>query len=205
MSGFRCSKCGQWHDELPLDVGAAEPLYVEELSPDEKAQRVSGEPGSDFRVLRRNAAEVHYFIRGVIEIPVLGTDETFCYGVWTSLSESSYEKANAAYRVNGSAGPLFGWLSNRLAGYPETLSLKTHVRVRPDLKASIELEPIDHPLAREQREGISIERVQQIVEPLMHPSEDSTTYVRQNGISSSSNPPSRYSHSISRGRSSGSS
>ncbi len=43
------------------------------------------------------------------------------------------------------------------------------VHVRPRIRAAIELEPTDRPLAVEQREGITIGRVEQIVATIMHP------------------------------------
>lgn len=61
--------------------------------------------------------------------------------------------------------PMFGWLSTSLPGYPETLSLKTHLYQREvGRRPLIELEPTDHPLAVEQRTGISWVRVQEIAE-----------------------------------------
>jgi hypothetical protein len=47
--------------------------------------------------------------------------------------------------------------------YPETLGLKTFVRQRGiGVRPYIELEPTDHPLAVEQREGITKERLGEI-------------------------------------------
>ncbi|HEX4157709.1 MAG TPA: DUF2199 domain-containing protein, partial [Rhizomicrobium sp.] len=64
--------------------------------------------------------------------------------------------------------PKFGWLSNNLSLYPETLSLKTNLHLRGGgIRPFIELEPTDHPLAIEQREGISIERVEEIAAMLL--------------------------------------
>ena len=66
-------------------------------------------------------------------------------------------------------GPYFGWLSNSVPGYPETLNLKTHVRFRENmLRPTIELEPTEHPLAVHQRGGISPEALQAIVEAGLH-------------------------------------
>jgi hypothetical protein len=141
-------------------------LYIQELSPDERAAQVTG--AGDFRVWNGGQG-THHFVRGVIEIPVHGLDDVFCYGVWASLSGESYARATAAYDANEATGPLFGWLSNRLPGYPETLHLKTNVNVRPNRRPSIVLHGADHPLVREQREGISLQRVQEIVEAVIHP------------------------------------
>lgn len=59
--------------------------------------------------------------------------------------------------------PKFGWLCNKISNYPNTLHLKTNLHLRGgNLRPSIELEPTDHPLAIEQRQGISIGRVEEI-------------------------------------------
>jgi len=56
-----------------------------------------------------------------------------------------------------------GWLNAELPLYPSTVNLKTKVHLRDDgVRPSIELEPTDHPLAVEQREGIPVARVAEI-------------------------------------------
>ena len=63
-----------------------------------------------------------------------------------------------------------GELSTTLPLYvPPTLNLKTHVHTRPvGVRPLIELEPTDHPLAVEQREGITTQRVEEIAAQLLH-------------------------------------
>ena len=64
----------------------------------------------------------------------------------------------------------FGWLCSAVPGYPDTQQLKTMVRVRPwPTRPFVELEPTGHPLAIEQREGISVARAREIAERIMHP------------------------------------
>ena len=51
----------------------------------------------------------------------------------------------------------------------ETMDLTTRVNLRDDgLRLSIELKPTDHPLALEQRNGISIDRVAEIYSIMVH-------------------------------------
>ena len=57
-------------------------------------------------------------------------------------------------------GPFFGWLDAWLKPYPDTVNMKTRVHLRDNgIRPYIELEPTDSPLAIEQRDGISMERV----------------------------------------------
>lgn len=63
----------------------------------------------------------------------------------------------------------FGWFSNRLPFYPDTINLKTRARPRRDgVRPALELEDIDHPLCIDWHKGIIIERAQQIAEVAVH-------------------------------------
>jgi hypothetical protein len=113
-----------------------------------------------------------FFIVGNIDIPILGSKDIFRWSVWVSLSRANYEKAGALWNTAGREAepPYFGWLSTSLPGYPETLNLKTNVHTRPvGIRPFVELEPTDHPLAVEQRTGVTLERVCAIAELVLHP------------------------------------
>jgi hypothetical protein len=112
-----------------------------------------------------------FFVRGCLEIPVHGHDEPFSWGVWLSLSKTSFGRFGELYedvsREPGEA--FFGWLCSAIPGYSDTQSLKTYVHVRPwPTRPYVELEPTDHLLAVEQREGITRERVAAIYDRLVH-------------------------------------
>src|SRR5262249_11981608 len=113
----------------------------------------------------------HFFIKGRICIPVQESADPFEWVVWVSLSEANFKRALAAWEQpdRESEPPYFGWLSSEIPGYASTLNLKTLVHTRPPgERPTVELEPTDHPLAREQRTGISPARVREIGEALMH-------------------------------------
>ncbi|MFI8421070.1 DUF2199 domain-containing protein [Streptomyces sp. NPDC085479] len=118
----------------------------------------------------------HYFVKGLLEIPVIGTDEVFSWGVWVSLSRDNFARAADMWDTAGREAekPYFGWLTTELALYaPSTLNLKTHVHTRPvGRRPFVELEPTDHPLAVEQRTGITRDRVREIAEAVLHPTGD---------------------------------
>ncbi|WP_266913062.1 DUF2199 domain-containing protein [Streptomyces sp. NBC_00335] len=115
----------------------------------------------------------HFFIRGLIEIPVIGSRDVFSWGVWVSLSRDDFARALEVRNTEGRerAKPYFGWLSTELALYSEgTIDLKTNAHTRPVGKRPlIELEPTDHPLAVEQRTGITLDRVREIATAVLHP------------------------------------
>lgn len=115
----------------------------------------------------------HFFVRGLIEIPVIGSEDVFSWGVWVSLSKDNFARAVEVWDTEGREAekPYFGWLSTELALYSEsTTNLKTNAHTRPvGTRPFIELEPTDHPLAVEQRSGITHGRVREIAAAVVHP------------------------------------
>jgi hypothetical protein len=60
--------------------------------------------------------------------------------------------------------PIFSWLSTQIPEYPDTLNLKMYARIRQaDWRPDFEIEPSDHPLSREYHNGITADRVKQIM------------------------------------------
>jgi hypothetical protein len=161
---FYCASCGQIHEGMP-SFGTDAPLNYYAVPEAERAQRC--QLGSDDCVID----EEHYFVRGCIELPVHGQSEPFTWGVWVSLSEQSFRAwASSFHEASRShIGPFFGWLNAWLKPYPEPMNLKTRVHLRDNgTRPYIELEPTEHPLAVEQREGITVERVAEIYATVVH-------------------------------------
>lgn len=92
--------------------------------------------GADLMVLRRihehsslerripNRSRIFAMVRGCLEIPVHGYEEPFSWGLWLSLSESSFREWVRTFyaQQRSDVRPFFGWLNTRLHGYPETLN-----------------------------------------------------------------------------------
>lgn len=154
---WTCRCCGKQYDTLPLDYGTSAPALWFGLSESDREARA---------VLTADYCRIdeHQFLRGCIEVPVHGLNDVFVWGAWVSLSEESMERAMELWDAPVIDGepPRFGWLCSALPIYPQTVGLKTHVHFRPELRPRIELEPTDHPLALEQRNGMTIARVEEI-------------------------------------------
>lgn len=114
---------------------------------------------SDFCVID----EESFFIRCVLELPIIGApDMTFDIGAWSSLAKKNFDAYFDNYDDEKpvAPGPWFGWFSNQLKGYADTRGLKCQVRPRDGVRRpSLELEPTDHPLAVQQRDGISFDQI----------------------------------------------
>ncbi len=100
----------------------------------------------------------HGFIVGNLEISIIGSSEQFSCDVWVSLSLPNFERVLQLWDQAGreSEPPYFGWLSTSLSAYPDTLHLKTTVQTGGfGRRPRVDLEPTDHSLAIEQRNGIT--------------------------------------------------
>jgi len=161
---YVCASCGQRHEALPFAFHAPAPVYwTPELADDPDS-----ELNEELCIIRRE----HFFIHGRIRIPVHDADEDFDWGVWVSLSEDSFTRTVRLWETEGREAepPMFGWLSTELPLYPvSTLNLKAQVHTGPvGERPLIDLEATDHPLAVEQREGITVARVIEIAGRLLH-------------------------------------
>jgi hypothetical protein len=143
-----------------MDIACAMPDPWFQLTEEERTRR--GKIDTDVCVMD----DSNFFIRGCLEIPVIEVDKKFVWGVWVSVSKRSYDRILELWDVPAieDEPPFFAWLCNDISIYPPTYGLKANLHLRSGgTRPLVELEPTEHPLALEQRQGISIERVQEIV------------------------------------------
>jgi hypothetical protein len=165
VESWICSQCGKIHTEVPDSYGFDAPWPWFTFPETERSARCT------LTKEYCTVDEKDFFIQGCLEIPVLDRDDPFIWGVWVSLSRSNFERArNLAQDPKRAGEPAyFGWLSSRIQLYPDTLLLKTHVHTRQvGIRPYVELEPTDHPLAIEQRAGITKDRIREIAELTEH-------------------------------------
>lgn len=159
-----CSTCGKTHEGVPT-FGVKGPLSYYAVPENERDDRCA--LGSDNCIID----DEHFFIRGCLEIPVHDQSDPLVWGVWVSLSKGSYDAWAAVFGrpKRAHVGPFFGWLDAWLKPYPDTMNLKCRVHLRDEgIRPLIELEATNHPLALEQKGGISMERVAEIHSIMAH-------------------------------------
>ncbi|MFH0241603.1 DUF2199 domain-containing protein [Streptomyces sp. HK10] len=143
------------------------------VAPDFWSESLADDPDSLLSADQCVIKGEHFFVKGLIEIPVAGSEEPFSWGVWVSLSRESFARTAKLWDTPGreSEAPCFGRLSTELALYsPSTVDLRTNVHTRAvGVRPLVELEPTAHPLAVEQRTGITPDRVREIAEIVLHP------------------------------------
>lgn len=161
---YTCSSCGEVHVGLPAWHFAA-PVQALAIPVAERAIRVA--LTADDCIID----EREFYVKGLLEVPVIGAEEPFTWGVWLSLSTESYQQfVDLFHDEDRTSTSFFGWLCNTVPGFPETQLLKTMLHVRPyPTRPYVELEPTEHPLAVAQRTGVSQSQAIAIAESQLHP------------------------------------
>jgi len=112
----------------------------------------------------------HFFVRGHIELPVKDSNDVFAWSVWVSLSDNSFDHMCDNWEKTGreNSESYFGWLSTSLPYEQDTLQIKTGVQSQPlGCVPQITVEQTEHPLSIEQHQGITMERVHEIVHEVL--------------------------------------
>jgi hypothetical protein len=161
---WTCRCCGKQFESLPLSFAPFAPDPWFEIPEAERAERAR--LSSDQCIIDKK----EFYLRGCLHIPVLGHSEKFIWGVWVSVSQATFWRIDELWEANvrDDEPPFFGWLCNDLPVYPQTFGLKTNMHLRNSgERPFIQVEPTDHPLAQEQRLGISLQRVEEIAAALL--------------------------------------
>lgn len=153
--GYTCRDCGQWHDEEANCFIFELPLYALQVPEAEYARRVDA--SSDLCVVDGE----HFFILGNLDVKVRASDQFIRWSVWATLSKTNFTRACELWETEGrEAEPAyFGWLSNQVPGYPDTLSIRTMVQTQPiGIRPQIRVIEDSHTLTSDQLEGVSEDR-----------------------------------------------
>jgi hypothetical protein len=165
FGGFACTVCGERHDVLPLKYSVKAPQAVLAIPQEQLEERVL--LTADQCVIDNQ----QFFLRGRILIPVHGVDAPFVWGVWAEISPKNFLRSNELWHIPGreQEPPFTGWLNNDLFLFGNTINLELNVYTQPvgERPRFTAADP-NHPLAIQQRDGISIETVQDIAEMILH-------------------------------------
>jgi hypothetical protein len=165
FSGFACTVCGERHDVLPLKYSVKAPQAVLAVSSEELEERV---------VITADQCVIDnrdFYLRGRILVPVRGLDAPFVWGVWAEVSPVNFIRSNELWNTEGRERerPFSGWLNNDLFLFGNTINLEVDIHTQPvGQRPQFMISNPDHPLAIQQRHGITIEQVQDIAEMILH-------------------------------------
>jgi hypothetical protein len=166
FDGYVCEICGQFHAGQYISLAFDSPDPFAALKDNAKNR---AHLGTDDCVIGSDEC----YLRGIIELPIVGLDEVFLWGAWARVWQRDYEEFAAHYHSEGREkliGPYKVRLCNKLPGYgPETLNLKCTLKVQPvGTRPLLVIDEPEHPLAIEQRNGITLTRARQISALVRH-------------------------------------
>lgn len=155
-----CPCCGRTFDGV-FDIGFDHPEGWPHGNRAESGQDVLavGKDSLSADLCRMGA---HRFIRCVLYIPIIGTDQKFAFGPWGAVNAENFD----TYVRNELSGTLdqfegcFAWMMNLLPGFEMNDWLPCNL-VMEDLQSRPVLEVHDgaHELAQLQEDGISFDRL----------------------------------------------
>lgn len=107
-----------------------------------------------------------YFLRGNIELRVIGAGATFIWTVWAEVEHSHYKRVLALWTrsTRVEEPPYPGLCANYLPTYPSTLGLPGELHTRlVGQRFEFRLQPGDHPLIAQQERGVEVDRLREIL------------------------------------------
>ena len=169
---FKCSSCGKTHRGAP-SFSFSRPAETCTIPKAEFDKRV---------YLTKDLCSIDnrsFYIRGTLRVPIIDSDESFVWGLWVKQSEESFHRYLESYGRDQTGEHSYGWLpadfyTDRKWRARHTDSvLKTDVHwVGPGKRPQIRIfENENHPLAKDQREGISWDRAVELTMKTMHPAD----------------------------------
>ncbi|MEL6479436.1 MAG: DUF2199 domain-containing protein [Pseudomonadota bacterium] len=144
-----CTCCGLRHRGVP-DLAFRSPFVVEEG--ERGNPRVVIEDKTDDACVLTVDGDRAFFIRGVLPIPIRGSEESFGIGAWSTLSEASFDTycCGVPRADQGRSGSFYGYLANEVPGFPGSMNLVLDVAPQDG-----RLRPLLHVQAGEDRSGLS--------------------------------------------------
>jgi len=162
MDKVRCDTCGGEHDLSEMEPSYTYPDAYLAMSPEDR--RTGATVGADdCRLGDGDDLDPRFFLRVLLPMPVRGEEEACAWGVWAEVNETAFSRARELWNdpAQHDEPPFEGTLANALACYPSTLGLPGAVTLSGPavIPTFVLAEELEHPLAREQRDGVHPERV----------------------------------------------
>lgn len=156
---FTCEVCGETHAGETRDIrmGLPQPIFLLDETERERRSWVA----DDAAVLDGE----RFFVRALLELPVVGEDGYFGYCAWIEVAEPDFAMLMELWDAEDGwrSGPFAGTLANELSPYAFTEGLPVQLRLREvQLLPLVELADGEHELVRAQRSGISPHRAHQL-------------------------------------------
>jgi hypothetical protein len=162
---YVCEKCGEEHEDWPA-LTFNSPHFYRILSEQDKKGIATID--ADFCTITY-PDRTDRFIRVTLTQKVNDHCEDLEYGLWVSLSEKSFNDYSDNYNNELHKAGYFGYLSNWIPSYADTLSIHTNVNTRTgNQRPYIEPdEDFDHPFVKDYYAGISKEEAERRIKAMV--------------------------------------
>jgi len=112
----------------------------------------------------------HFFVRACMQVPIIGTESHFVWGLWAEVSHADFEDYCRTSEKNTVGGPYQGTLANGLPFYPDCLGIPVLVQPQPEDQRPLLFTPNgDSSLALHLREGMPEADAGLYFEHMLHP------------------------------------
>jgi hypothetical protein len=162
METWKCSTCGEFHQELLMDIAFQKPQQYLEIPCEERVDRVwiDAETNADLCVIDNSS----YLIRAFLPLNI-ESGNIFRFGVWVKIDRVDFLEYYET-KWNLEITPVYqGVISSKIPGYSQTEELTVDVQVQGyNDRPTLILHSSNHQLSLEQRNGITLSRVHEIIE-----------------------------------------
>jgi hypothetical protein len=103
-----------------------------------------------------------FFIRGVLPLPVVARNSTYCIGLWVEVSQATFERVYDLWESEDQRNeqPHAASIANEIPIARGSLGLEAELRLAgPAKRPEVFLKASDHPLYAEQTGGIDVHRI----------------------------------------------
>jgi hypothetical protein len=148
-----------------LDIRFGLPDSIHDLNNDERDRRAW--LTEDFAVLD----DSRFYVRGLLEIPIPELEARFGYGVWLEVEQPDFAELLEHWKDPEQSGfaPTPGRLANEVAPYIATNGLPALLQpIAADLLPVVEVLDSAHPLALDQRDGITAPESDRLAATVLH-------------------------------------
>jgi hypothetical protein len=170
-NGFTCAGCGERHRGL-FDIAFDHP--------DPWAGPTEKEPNSAVRPALNEGRDIlsedfclmgeHRFVRCILPMRLIGTEDSFAFGLWGSLSQTRFLEYVEVFDSphESKFGPAFSWLMNRLP-QASNAPVRAELRGRDGRQRPIlEIGDEDHLFFQRQSDGLTYDDLLSIYEHYGH-------------------------------------
>jgi hypothetical protein len=167
---YLCEECGSYHRGSP-SFSHQFPTYFYDVPEAERENRIKASDDLCTILPAENEtdADAIYCIRVILEIPIEGTQQPFTWGVWVSQSKESFDRYVETFETDQSGEQSFGWLAVDMPFYSNTPKGEPLTHLESEVywggkgqRPKIILWENNHPLSKDQMNGISWDRASMI-------------------------------------------